>query len=185
MFQMMITIRMRTTVDIATTRQLIVMMISSYNIMILMMNMMAMIIIDNMITNTIDNSTCLHWYDDHLHLKVSANVWRPVMWRASLNILSHKHLHCCLISLYYLIMSSKPPFDCPSTWSIVLFIFIFFILIMVFLFPTSRSSWSWIFEQSSSSDFRIWPRCDQLRSEHIELLFERYRYKYNKKENIY
>ena len=60
-----------------------------------------MIIIDNMITNTIDNSTCLHWYDDHLHLKVSANVWRPVMWRASLNILSHNHLHCCLISLYY------------------------------------------------------------------------------------
>ena len=148
---------------------------------ILMMNMMAMITIDNMITNTIDNSTCLHWYDDHLHLKVSANVWRPVMWRASLNILSHKHLHCYLISLYYIIMSSKPPW----TWSIVLFIFTFFIWIMVFLFPTSRSSWSWIFEQSSSSGFRIWPHCDQLRSAHSELLFERYRYKYNKKEKIY
>ena len=68
----------------------------------MILNMMAMITIDNMITNTIDNSTCLHWSDDHLHLKVSANVWRPVMWRASLNILSHNHLHCYLISLYYL-----------------------------------------------------------------------------------
>ena len=38
--------------DTAITRQLIVMM--------LMMNMMAMIAIDNMITTTIDNSTCLH-----------------------------------------------------------------------------------------------------------------------------
>ena len=139
--------------------------------MILMMNMMAMITIDNMITNTIDNNICLHWYYDHLHLKVSANVWRPVMWRASLNILSHNHLHCYLISLYY----GQLSFLSLS----------FFIWIMVFLFPTSRSSWSWIFEQSSSSGFRIWPHCDQLRSVHSELLFERYRYKYNKKENIY
>ena len=54
---------------------------------------MAMITIDNMITNTIDNSTCLHWYDDHLHLKVSANVWRPVMWRANLNILPFQNHH--------------------------------------------------------------------------------------------
>ena len=52
-----------------------------------------MITIDNMITNTIDNSTCLHWYDDHLHLKVSANVWRPVMWRANLNILPFQNHH--------------------------------------------------------------------------------------------